>query len=448
MTRPTQPPMSGERLDRLVRQLMTERAEDVAAAALTADAMADRLATRLRPLAYGRTLMLLAAAALLVALAAGAIALGSGILRPMPSDLPSRACLPTQPAEAPLSEPHAGGAWSATGPMVNQRPEGHTVTVLMDGTVLVAGGTGAGEAEIFDPQSGNWAATQSMLVPRMNHTATLLQDGRVLVAGGESALGSGGIVVAELYDPESGTWMATGGMGVPRAGASAVLLPDCTVLVVGGFQSPTPFPWAEMYDPATGAWSALPDPELSRAGGVASMTLLRDGRVLVSDGLSRAGSLYDYTTRSWSSTAPMIELGGGSGTATLLNDGRVLFAGGGIGDGSPSATRAQLYDPARDTWTEASAMNEGHAWHTAALLPDGSVLVAGAGDGGYGGSSAAERYDPATNTWTAVASMLQAHGWHSGATLHDGRVLVVGGYGDAQDPANPGAEVYDPSAGE
>lgn len=408
----------------------------------------------------GRSLIVyLATAAVLLALVAGAIVVGSGLVkRPSivqvdpspsqavtaPSPAPQTECPPTQPAAAPSAEPRVG-AWTPTGPMVNLRRERHTATVLADGRVLVAGATEHGEAEIFDPQSANWAATQSMLVPRTGHTATLLRDGRVLVAGGTDVDRSDRIASAELYDPASGTWTATGRMGVARAGAGAVLLPDCTVLVVGGMGNPNA--QAELYDPATGTWSALPNPDQARVGDIDSITLLADGRALVSRGL-QAASLYDYVTRAWDSTAPMVQLGSGSGTATLLADGRVLFAGGGLFENSPFAKRAQLYDPVGDTWTETPEMNHSHVYHTAALLPDGSVLLAGAGDGGYSGSPAAERYDPATNTWTAVVDMLQAHGWHSGAALQDGRVLVIGGYGGGRGADIPGAEVYDPTAGE
>jgi hypothetical protein len=397
-----------------------------------------------------------AAAALLLAVAAGAVVVGSGLVRqraivhvdlsPSPVIEPSPAavieCAPAQPVAEPSADLDVG-AWTPTGPMVNPRREGHTATFLTDGKVLVAGATDLGEAEIFDPESGQWTPTQSMLVPRAGHTASRLQDGRILVAGGSTVDRSDELASAELYDPESGTWSETGRMGVARAGAAAVLLPDCTVLVVGGMRNPDA--QAEVYDPATGTWSPLPNPDQARIGAIPSMTLLTDGRALVSRGLQTA-SLYDSTTKTWDSTAPMVQLGSGFGTATLLADGRVLFAGGGMLPTSPFARRAQVYDPAEDTWTETTPMNHSHVYHTAALLPDGSVLVAGAGDGGFDGSAVAERYDPATDTWTVVMDMLQPHGWHAGTALHDGRVLVIGGYGDGRSDI-PGAEVYGPSDG-
>jgi hypothetical protein len=75
--------MTDERLDRLIRTLLAERAEDVASAALPADMMAERIATRRRPASHLRTGFALVAALLLllVALAAAAV-IGS---RPAPA---------------------------------------------------------------------------------------------------------------------------------------------------------------------------------------------------------------------------------------------------------------------------------------------------------------------------------------------------------------------------
>ena len=89
MTRATYPGISDERLDRLVRQLLADRAEDVAVAAVSADAMAELVTTRLRPSPVGRGWLLLAAALLAVLLIGGALAVG-GVLRiPSPPSVQS-----------------------------------------------------------------------------------------------------------------------------------------------------------------------------------------------------------------------------------------------------------------------------------------------------------------------------------------------------------------------
>jgi len=73
----------------------------------------------------------------------------------------------------------------------------HTMTLLPNGEVLVAGGvddtfTPSVSAELYDPATGTWTATGSMRTRRASHTATLLTNGQVLVAGGPmvSALGA------------------------------------------------------------------------------------------------------------------------------------------------------------------------------------------------------------------------------------------------------------------
>ena len=151
------------------------------------------------------------------------------------------------------------GTWTAAGTMITLRGA-RTATLLPDDKVLVTGGS---SAELYDSQTGAWSATQRMIAARAGHTATLLADGRVLVAGGsgsaeESAcqchapLGS-----AELYDPSTGTWSATASMVAVRSGHTATLLPDGRVLVASGNGmeigiGSVMLASAELYDPGSG----------------------------------------------------------------------------------------------------------------------------------------------------------------------------------------------------
>ena len=89
-----------------------------------------------------------------------------------------------------------------------------------------------------------------MLKPHVGgHTfpATLLSDGKVLVGDVSDPAADDPITGAEVYDPVSGTWTATGTMVRDVGGdAKATLLRVGTVLVTG------PNAAAELYDPDSG----------------------------------------------------------------------------------------------------------------------------------------------------------------------------------------------------
>jgi hypothetical protein len=140
--------------------------------------------------------------------------------------------------------------FSATGPMAVPRLS-QTATLLTTGAdsgkVLVAGGNNVDSvaAELFDPSVGTFSATGSMVTARSGQTATLLSDGTVLMAGGSGA--SGILAAAELFDPSSGTFSATGGLQTAREAHTATLLKDGTVLVTGGVNQSGILATAELY---------------------------------------------------------------------------------------------------------------------------------------------------------------------------------------------------------
>ncbi len=128
-----------------------------------------------------------------------------------------------------LFDPHTG-SWTATGRVTGS----DTSTLLPDGTVLVSGQSGS--VHLYDPSTGAWTGAGPSPLDQYGLTATLLPDGTVLMAGGArpGRPDNSFVAVAGLYDPSSGAWTATASLVLARKFHTATLLPDGTVLVAGG----------------------------------------------------------------------------------------------------------------------------------------------------------------------------------------------------------------------
>jgi hypothetical protein len=265
---------------------------------------------------------------------------------------------------------------------------------------------------------GNRVEALAMTTPRANAAAIRLRDGRVLICGGTATGEIGGVLAsAELYDPATRSFMPTGAMTVPRTGQTITMLRDGRVLLTGGNKNVgfrSQLASAEIYDPAGGTFSPT-----------GSMTTAREGH-----------------------------------TATMLRDGRVLIAGG-SSNGVTATDSAEIYDPASGSFSRTGHLNQPRVAHVAALLGTGKVLIAGGGRGGMPGGyisyDTAEMYDPATRSFTPVRAHMKSDRVGAAADrLSDGRVLIVGGKSgrvvtsrhpnlSSLTPLNS-AEIYDPES--
>ncbi len=137
-------------------------------------------------------------------------------------------------ASAEIYNP-ASGLWTVTGAMSGPR-YGHASTLLPNGKVLVTGGSSSpsssnsvlATAEFYDPATAKWSPAPAFTVARCYHTATLLPDGRLLIAGGTGA--GADLASAEIYDPAQG---ADGSRKPQISSATSPIRPGNNVVLNG-----------------------------------------------------------------------------------------------------------------------------------------------------------------------------------------------------------------------
>jgi hypothetical protein len=115
-----------------------------------------------------------------------------------------------------------------------------TATLLPNGKVLITASDPEqpkqlSYTDIYDPSTGVFTPTGSMISGHTSPTATLLMIGKVLIAGGVPVGGgSDNLASAEIYNPVTGTFSPTGSMLIWRDWLDATLLNDGQVLITGG----------------------------------------------------------------------------------------------------------------------------------------------------------------------------------------------------------------------
>jgi hypothetical protein len=196
---------------------------------------------------------------------------------------------------------------TANSPTIARGSFGFVLTRLLDGRVLITGGSKT--AEIYNPFDKTFrVAIHPMLDSRSSHSATLLPDGRVLLVGG-----GGSPATAELFDPATETFAYTAnGPLAYLNGQAAVLLPDGKVLIAGGDvldpgSNTHSYRTLELYDPISGSF--LPAGFLTSDRRNPSALLLADGRVLIAGGdqnyLPNTVDVFDFKTGSVTSAGPL-----------------------------------------------------------------------------------------------------------------------------------------------
>jgi MYXO-CTERM domain-containing protein len=337
-----------------------------------------------------------------------------------------RSADPLPSPEGPRAATAAPLTWSTASPPISSHL-GQTATLLGDGRVLIAGGSGVADtAEVFDPRTASFTALPAkMHAKRTHHTATMLFSGQVLLTGGD------GGKTAEVFDPVKNTFTSTGSMLTARTGHSAVRLTNGRVLVVGGagqLDATT-----EIFDPSSGTFSAAP---VRHAQGDGELVLLASAKVLFVG--SFGSDLFDLGGPSWTAVPDGLSPSSGARRAVVrIANGLVLATATQLGINVTGPTTIQIFDPAANAgaggWGAASADLVGATdGMSALLLPNGRTLLVGGGlrSNAMGVKVESDRaviYDPSTDAITADTATPHLHHDQTATMLQNGDVLVVGG---------------------
>lgn len=253
---------------------------------------------------------------------------------------------------------------------------------LDDGRVFVAGGNkdsalnGIRQTHIFDHNNNSWSRGPDMAFERWYPSVAALSNGEHFVMGG-------GPNTHEVRQTNNTIrTLSNAVLDHPREYPFIQTAPDGRVMYVGPQQ-----PLRLLNANGTGQWQQFADRDsLNRNYG--SYALYDIGKAIVAGGASsnKTTTLVAASGGTLSATAGNdMVYGRRQHNATVLADGTVLVTGGlssgaGLVDLNAGVYAAELWNPSTGAWRELASAAVTRQYHSVALLlPDGRVLTGGGG---------------------------------------------------------------------
>ena len=357
-----------------------------------------------------------------------------------------------------ISNPFNVTGFCETGNMITAR-RNHMVIALPNGKILVTGGAanadGTGSlasAELYDPVAHTFSSTvNTMSTSRVDHTVTLLLNGEVLVTGGYSDT-TNAQPSADLYFTANNVFNpVTAQMTTPRAEHAATLLANGKVLITGGNDNNgNTLASAEIFDPTANTFTATAQP-MNSVRQAHHADLLPNGKVLISGGLDgnnnalASAEIYDPVAGTFTPTGNMTTARGNHSSA-LLYTGQILVAGGltGPGTGLVLTATAELYNPGTGTFTPTANMSVARGHYAGIVLDDGTDFISGGATLPAGIN--ADIYNPVTQTFSVSGNFTAAQTGMREAVAPDGTVLLASGVNNAVPAVTvPNSELFYPA---
>jgi len=333
------------------------------------------------------------------------------------------------------------------------------VALLRTGKVLVVSGSGNVaantnfQAALWDPQTGA-ITTQPVGWDMFCNGMVVLPDGRPFVIGGTLQYDPfHGELRTSVYDPATGTFTDLQSMAHGRWYPTGTVLGDGSVMTFSGLtETGGTNTTVEIYSVGSGwgpAFSAPWTPPL-----YPRMHLLPNGNVFYS-GSSTGSSIFNPSTHTWTTNVAFTNYSGTRtyGTSVLLPltpangyKPRVMIFGG----GNPSTATTELIDLSAATprWVYGPNMSQPRIEMDATILPNGKILALGGSLNDEDTATAslkADLYDPATNTFSSAGSEVYARLYHSVSLLMPDATVWVAGGNPQRGTYEPHMEVYSPA---
>ncbi len=318
--------------------------------------------------------------------------------------------------------------------------------------------------DVWDPTKGVGLSSHQTLPNATSSNifcggVTLLPDGTLMIAGGDLAYEHDlnqnafkGNADLNLYNYQTGQLtksplQMTRGRWYP----TLVNLPNGEVGVFGGYDvNQKPTTEVEIWNPKTG-WRILNGLEafttfFEQNWSYPFVFTAPNGEVFFAQ--TRFAYLNtDTSTMRFAGTRPSAT-GMGFGSAVMYDIGKILILGG--GNNSIARAEAETIDINGETpaWKKVAAMSSPRKYPDATLLADGQIFVNGGSNRGENAMDSiiyqSEIWNPATEKWSPSASASRSRMYHSTALLlPDATVLTVGG-DRPEETANFNGEIYYP----
>ena len=242
---------------------------------------------------------------------------------------------------------------------------------------------------IFNPQTGTWRSAASMHTPRWYPAVTELANGEYVAISGNSRSATAWADTPEVFDVAANTWTPLSNVSTSQIHEEeypfSFLVPNGEVFAIGPSEDVS-----YLLNVAKESWTSVGSSGIKNGSSVMyrpGKILYSGGAASISKTTSATSgaATIDLTEASpkWKQTASM-HSARIYHTLTTLADGTVLAIGGeGSSDQSIVTTGVlptEIWNPTTETWTTTAPIATARNYHsTAILLPDGRVLSAGGG---------------------------------------------------------------------